>query len=70
MSECLECGESADNIHPEYPGDRLCDPCYGSYCDEQVEFWIRELADHITGTDYKPYSTEWKLSDYTDKVDP
>ena len=61
--ECLECGESAKIIHPEYPGDRLCSECYGGHIEDRLDYWMEELAEQKK-TGYVPRLDEYRTEDY------
>lgn len=63
-TECLECGESAENTHPEYPGDVLCDDCFAGYCEEQVEYWVKELGALKSRGYLGSITNVWNLEDY------
>ena len=57
MSECLECGETAPYLNPEYYGDRLCGQCLIAYWDNKITECHEELreAEEMTGLK----SDEW-----------
>jgi hypothetical protein len=69
MIECIECGESAKHMHPDYScgdeGDRLCDDCMGGYIEDQLDDWIEQLSEH-TKIGYVPRLTEYRVEDYAD----
>jgi hypothetical protein len=69
MSECLECGESAKHMHPEYSegtyGDMLCDDCYGGYLEDKIEDALEELMPVIKAG-YVPRVDEYKLTEEDD----
>jgi len=52
--ECLECGEPAKNMHPEYSvgdnGDRLCDGCFIAYWEDKLDEVIESLRDAVETT--------------------
>jgi len=67
MSECLECGEHAKHMHPEYSegtyGDKLCDDCMGGYIEDQLDDWMEQLAE-LKKTGYVPRLDEYRVEDY------